>query len=114
MDGGTIYACLLVVRNFVNIETAKTHIGRLVASPDVPMRDEAKNRICSPPFGLSEKKFSPENRQRIHYPTKSLGKYQALKVAHNGLPGLVVAIGQDVERYLIRQEAISSRDVVVT
>lgn len=96
------------------METVKTYIGWLITSPDVSMRNEAENRICSPPFGLGEKKVSLENRQRIHYPAESLGKYQALKVAYDGFPRLVVAIWQDVERYLIRQEAIPSRDVIVT
>lgn len=90
-----------------------TYISRPVASPNVCMRNEAKDGIRSAPFRLSEEEVGLEHRQSFNYPAQPFGQDQALEVANDRLPRLVVPVRQDIERYLIRKEAILGRDLII-
>jgi hypothetical protein len=85
----------------------------LVTTPDVRMRDEAKNAICSAPFLRILKVVRRQDRELVDHASQSLAQDETLQVLDNFLPGLVVFVWERVEGRLSREETVLYRDIKV-
>jgi hypothetical protein len=84
----------------------EAYIGWFITSPNVRMSDESKYGVRPPPLCFGKESVGGQNRKRINYSTEAFAENQALEVARNRLPWLIVSVWQYFKGYLGGQEAI--------
>lgn len=66
------------------------------------MSHEGQHHVCPLPLGFIFQTGGCEDREVVNNATKALAQKESLQVGHDGLPLVIVGVGQVLQRQTIR------------
>lgn len=70
------------------------------------MCHKGQHHVCPLPLGFIFQTGGSEDREIVNDAAEALAQEESLQVGHDGLPLVIVGVGQVLQRQTIREEAI--------